>query len=447
MAEPAEKKKEQIIDKGIETGAENLTPERIESVINKLLASETGARLKVYVETCVHCGLCSEGCHYYMSHDGDPTYSPAGKVKQTLWEMLKKKGKVSPEFIKMACQIAFTECNLCKRCAMYCPFGIDIAYLMLTVRRICHMLGVVPQYIADTAHSHASTMNQMWVKDDEWIDSLLWQEEEAADEIANLRIPLEKEGADVFYSVIGPEPKFRAQLIYQAAVIMNVSGVDWTMPATPGWDNSDMCMYVGENEMMGRLKKMHFETAMRLKCKRIVMGECGHAFRSVYDMGNRWLGWKAHPIPVVHALEFYDELLQTGKLKVAKKFDQAVTFHDPCNVVRGRGLHEKGRNVTKAFVKELVEMHPNREHNYCCCAGGGVINCGPPFKMTRVDGDRIKAEQLFNAKARGAKTIVAPCHNCHGGLEDIVHHYGLGMEIKFLGDIIYECMVKPEAEE
>jgi Fe-S oxidoreductase len=217
------------------------------------------------------------------------------------------------------------------------------------------------------------------------------------------------------------------------------------MPATPGWDNSDMCMFLGDNEMMGRLKRVHFDCAMRLKVKRIVMGECGHAFRSIYDVGNRWLGWKYHPIPVIHALEFYWELLKEGRIQVAQKYDQAVTFHDPCNVVRGRGLHEKAREVTRAFCNELIEMEPNREHNYCCCAGGGVINCGPPFKGKRVESNKIKAEQLFRAKTRGAKVVIAPCHNCHGGLEDIIHHYGLKMELKFLGDIIYECMEKPEA--
>ena len=36
------------------------------------------------------------------------------------------------------------------------------AYLMLVVRRICHLLGVTPLYIQDTAHSHAATLNQMW---------------------------------------------------------------------------------------------------------------------------------------------------------------------------------------------------------------------------------------------------------------------------------------------
>ena len=444
MAEPAVNITKQITDEGLVRGASKLTPEKIEQVINSVLKAETGARLKTYVDICVHCGLCSEACHFYLSHDNDPKFSPAGKVKQTIWEILNKKGKVDAEFIKRASEIASTECNLCRRCAMYCPFGIDIAYLLITMRRICHKLGVTPQYIQDTAHSHSATINQMWVKDDEWIDSLMWQEDEARGEIPNLRIPLEKEGAEIYYSVIGPEPKFRAQLIYQAAVIMHAAGVDWTMPATPGWDNSDMCMFTGDFEMMARLKKVHYESAARLKVKKIVMGECGHAFRSVYDVGNRALGWKMPPIPMVHAIEFYYELIRDGKIKIAKKYEKPVTFHDPCNTVRGRGLHEMGRFVTNATCEKLIEMHPNREHNYCCSAGGGVINCGPPYKMTRVDGNRIKAEQLFAAKARGAKTIIAPCHNCHGGLEDIVHHYGLDMDIKFLGDIIYETMEKPE---
>lgn len=92
------------------------------------------------------------------------------------------------------------------------------------------------------------------------------------------------------------------------------------------------------------------------------MGECGHAFRSVYDTGNRVLGWQMPPVQVVHALEFYWDLLNEGKLKVAKKFEEPVTFHDPCNVVRGRGLHE--RRARSAFCTNLVEMYPNKEHNW-----------------------------------------------------------------------------------
>lgn len=431
-----------IKDEGIERGAADLTPERIEKTINAVLGNEAGVRMKTYVETCAHCGLCSEACHFYLSRDRDPRFSPVGKVKQTIWEMVDKKGKVSVEFMKQATQIAQTECNLCRRCVQYCPFGIDIGYMMSMVRRIVHKLELTPLYIQDTAHSHSATMNQMWVKDDEWIDALIWQEDELREELPNARIPLEKEGAEIMYSVIGPEPKFRTQLIYQAAAIMNEAGCDWTMPATPGWDNSDMAMFTGDSEMMGRLKRMHFETAARLRVKKIVMGECGHAFRSVYDTGNRVLGWQMPPVQVVHALEFYWDLLNEGKIKVAKQIEEPVTFHDPCNVVRGRGLHEKAREVVRAFCPNLVEMHPNREHNICCAAGGGVINCGPPFKNSRVESNSVKAEQL---KATGVKLCIAPCHNCHGGLEDIIHKYKLDMELKFLGEIIYDCMEKPNA--
>ena len=339
--------------------------------------------------------------------------------------------------------IAYTECNLCRRCVQYCPFGIDTAFMIAMVRRICHSLGVTPQYIQDTAHSHAATMNQMWVKEDEWIDALMWQEDEARDEFPDFRIPLDKEGSDVYYSVIGPEPKFRTQLIYQAAAIFHEAGVDFTMPSGTGWDNSDMCMFTGDFEMMGRLKRDHYESAMKLKVNKIVMGECGHAYRSVYDMGNRWLGWREMPVPIIHSIQYFYELLMAGKIKVASTIDKLATFHDPCNTVRGMGLHEMGREVAKAFCPNMVEMYPNREHNYCCSAGGGVINCGPPHKMTRVLGNKAKAEQL---KATGTKLIIAPCHNCHGGLEDIVHYYKLGFEIKFLGDIIYECMEKTKAE-
>ncbi len=431
-----------VEDAGLIRGVAALTPDKIEKTIKAVLDGETGAKLKMYAETCVRCGMCSQACHFYVSHDNDPTYSPAGKVHQTMSRILETKGRLDPEEIYKIAQIAYTECNLCKRCAHYCPLGIDTGYIMLVVRRICYKLGVVPQYIHDTTNSHSATYNQMWIKDDEWTDSLQWQEDEARDEFPDLRIPIDKEGADIMYSVIAPEPKFRTHLIYQAAAIMHQAGMDWTMPSTPGWDNSDLAMFSGDNEIMGRNKRRHFECAMDLKVKRIVMGECGHAFRSIYDMGNRWLGWKMYPIEVVHAVEFYWELISSGKIKIKEKIKEPVTIQDPCNIIRGRGLYEASRKVAAALCENIVEMTPNGVHNYCCAAGGGIINCGPPFKNTRTTGNRVKAEQIKNT---GVKLCIVPCHNCHGGLEDINHYYKLGIEMKFFGDLIYQLMEKPEA--
>ena len=286
-------------------------------------------------------------------------------------------------------------------------------------------------------------MNQMWVKDDEWIDSLLWQEEEAREEIPSIRIPLDKEGADIMYSVIGPRT--------QIPDSTDLSGRGHHEPK-PGWTGPCLPARVGTTAIWPCFPATwkswagsNGRTLKPLKSSRSTASSwvnAGHAYRSVYDVGNRWLGWREHPVPVMHAIEFYWELLDKGLLKVARKFEEPVTLHDPCNIVRGRGLHEKARDIIKALCKEFVEMVPNREHNYCCAAGGGVINCGPPYKNVRMEGNKVKADQM---KATGTKIVIAPCHNCHSGLEDISHHYELGMTLKFFSEIIYDCMEKPNA--
>ncbi len=133
-----------IEDAGLERGVSRLTPERIENTLKQVIEGEAGAKLKLYAETCMRCGMCSEACHYYMSHEGDPSYSPAGKVHQTLGKILRKNYKVTADEIYEMAQIAYTECNLCRRCVHFCPLGIDTGYIMSMVRRMCHKLGVTP---------------------------------------------------------------------------------------------------------------------------------------------------------------------------------------------------------------------------------------------------------------------------------------------------------------
>jgi len=272
----------------------------------------------------------------------------------------------------------------------------------------------------------------------------MWQEEDAADEVPGTRIPLDKEGAEIMYSVIAPEPKILAQLIANMAIIFKAAGADWTMPSTDGWDNSNMAMYSGDYEVMARVERAHWERALQLKVKRVVMGECGHAYRgAVYD-GPRWLGWREPPIPMVHAVEYYYELLKSGRIKIANKIKKPVTVQDPCNIVRGRGLHEKLRYVVNEMCEDFRDVDPRYEHNYCCAAGGGVINCGPPWKLSRMKSIRVKAEQFA---ATGAELIITPCHNCHSGIEDIVGHYKLGMHVSFISELLVKCIELPKQEE
>lgn len=268
-----EVRRKPVSDPGMDETARNLTTDKIGRVIKWVLEKEADPRFQTFVETCIHCSLCSEACHFYRSYRRDPTYAPVSKVRQTLWDMLKHKDRMDGERIKRYARIAFTECNLCKRCSMYCPFGIDIAYLMSLVRRICGLLEVVPRALQDQANSHMYTYTQAWVAQDDWVDTVQFIEDELRMELRNARIPLDRTGAAIMYSPHSLEAKFKTNILSNIAKIMTVAGVDWTMPSVDGWDSTNQAMHMGDYETMAMVEKKHFEAAMRLKVKKIMTSE------------------------------------------------------------------------------------------------------------------------------------------------------------------------------
>ena len=203
-------------DPGLDDTIKDLKPEQIEKTIMAVLGAQT-ARIRAIMETCIHCGLCSEACQWYLSSDKDPTFAPVAKMRMTVWEMLKRKGKVDAEFIKQTARIVFTECNICHRCSMYCPYGLDITFIIGLVRRVCFVLGVVPQRMMDQDHSHATTLNQVWYTQNDWVDTMQWQEDEVGAEFKDLRIPIDKEGAEVIWYPLGGEPKTNTYHIERTA--------------------------------------------------------------------------------------------------------------------------------------------------------------------------------------------------------------------------------------
>jgi len=430
-----------VTDIGIDETLKHVDEVKIKKAIDRVLKAEASARLKTFVQTCVRCGMCSGSCHHYISHDNDPTYAPAAKVKQTVWYMLDKDGNVSKEDIKKYARIAFTECNLCRRCVQFCPFGIDIAYLISLVRRICCLIGTVPQYIQDQALSHMQTTNMLWFRQDEWLDTVQWLEDELRAEIKNARIPRGKKDADVLYLAHGLEAKYMTGLLTNMAKIMNVAEIDWTMPDTDGWDYTNKAFYAQDYETMSMVVRRHYENAFNLGVKRIVMGECGHAFRTGIYEGVRFLGWKESPIPYIHGVQFFYELFMEGRIKIAKKIEEPVTVQDPCNIVRYRGMGDMIRYIIRQTCENFIDINPGYEYNYCCSAGGGMVDAGPPWKMARIEGGKVKADQIRDT---GAKIVIAPCHTCHKGIEDLNDYYKLGVHVKFLTDVIAETMEIPE---
>jgi hypothetical protein len=62
------------------------------------------------------------------------------------------------------------------------------------------------------------------------------------------------------------------------------------------------------------------------------------------------------------------------------------------------------------------------------------------FKSKRLQAGGIKAEQI---RRTGAKTVVAPCHNCIDQLMELNKEYKLGVAIKTVAEMVADAMILP----
>ncbi|MBU1275226.1 MAG: (Fe-S)-binding protein [Proteobacteria bacterium] len=411
--------------------------------IKSILAANEGARMRMWLSICSRCGLCAESCFFYLAKDKDPKLSPAYKAINTIGKMYRAKGEVSREFLEGCLDVVWGQCTACRRCTMYCPFGIDIATMIVTARAVCYSQGIVPDGLARTTENIRTSGNQMAMATEDWIETCDWMAEEYGEEVHGLEIPMDKQGADYMYTVNPREPMYYPQDVGMAAQVFHVAGLNWTMPST-GWDSTNLAMFAGNKAVATIPVKAMYDKALELEAKAIVITECGHAFRSAKFEGPYWLGIPGGkpPVPVIHSVELFRDIMRDGKIKLKHKFKHKVTFQDPCNVSRNGGLWDIGRELVNLLCEDFVDMTPNREHNHCCGGGGGFIPMGPPFKKRRMESGKVKAEQI---RATGATHIIVPCHNCFDQINDLNKEYELGVKVVSFKEIITELMEIPES--
>lgn len=412
--------------------------------IKEILDANRGARIRTWLSICSRCGLCAESCFFYLANNKDPRFSPAYKFKNTLGLMYRKKGNVDREFLKKCYDILWGECTTCKRCSLFCPFGIDIATMISTARTVCWSQGIVPEGLTRTLDHYRETGNQMGMSAEDFLDTCSWMEEETAEEVRGLTIPVDRPGAKYMYTINAREPMYYPQDIAMAAKIFTVAEEDWTIPSF-GWDCTNLAMFAGDRALAGQVVKNMYDKALDLGCQKILMTECGHAYRSGAFEGPYLAGYQngKPPVEIVHSVRLFYEYLRDGRIKIdpAKRIKEPLTYQDPCNVSRNGGLWEEGRKITEYIADDFRDMAPNRDYNHCCGGGGGFIPMGPEFKKRRMVSGKVKAEQI---RATGAKIVITPCHNCFDQVRDLNKEYELGVKVLTFKEIITETMIVPE---
>ena len=152
------------------------------------------------------------------------------------------------------------------------------------------------------------------------------------------------------------------------------------------------------------------------------------------------LGYKELPFEIIQVGEYFVELIREGRIKIARKIKDRVTLQDPCNIIRRAGQADVFREFVNATCEDFVEMTPNREHNYCCNAGGGLAAISN-WATHKAKGNRVKAEQITRT---GAKYVITPCHNCYAGINDVIKYWNLPQKAIFFDEILATTMEIPE---
>ena len=249
------------------------------------------SRFKTWLEICAHCGLCAESCFYYLANNWDPKQVPSYKIQTTLGELVKRKGDVDNAFMQMCMDTAFSKCTCCTRCGVYCPFGIDMGVMFSYLRGLLFSQGFTPWEMKIGSGMHRVYRAQMDVTIEDWVETCEWMEEEWEEEYPGLKIPIDKENADIMYTINAREPKVYPQDIAEAAVLFHLAGENWTVPSE-GWEETSLAMFAGDWAACKMQVETVYDAMKRLKPKRMVVTECGHAYRATVIEGPYWAGIK-----------------------------------------------------------------------------------------------------------------------------------------------------------
>ena len=403
--------------------------------------------LDLYLNTCASCNSCADQCHLYQTtHEQKdlPAYR-SNLLRSVYKKYYTTSGKLLGRLVGAkelreddidAMIESFYRCTMCRRCAEECPMGVDNALLTRIGRCVLGELRLAPKnFTASTSQQLVGIGNTSAIPRGAFIDTLDFLEDEIKDMTGHdVEIPRDKAGAE--YLFIAPVSDYivEADTLMGTAMALHAAGADWTI-GTEYYDAINYGLFYSDKITSDILNKLLAE-AQRLKVKKILIGECGHATKVVklfMDLFGK------HRFEVQNVMEYTAKAVEQGRLKINPEVNKdTVTYHDPCNLGRGLGIIEAPRTIVKAAAQHFVEMYPNREKNYCCGGGGGGVTVPDMYDFRMKYSGMKKVEQI---KATGAKYVVAPCANCKKQLRELVEYHKLPVTIIGVHDLLIKSLI------
>jgi Fe-S oxidoreductase len=435
-----------VLDGNIARGQE-LTPEARVAGAMHGFAQEIGALSAFRLESCIHCGICADSCHFYIATE-DPQYTPIWKVepfKQAykreasafapLFRLLGLKKQVTADELAHWQHLLFDSCNMCGRCSLICPMGIDVAALIEQARHAMFEAGLAPRELYQKA-AHQQATGQPEASVEPYREQL-----RAIGARFGVEIPLDRAEAELMLCVPRTDIEHYPEAVAALARVMRHLGVSHTF-RSDGLVAENYGYYAGGKAWQRDISRRLIEQAIVCKAKVLIVPECGHAYSAL-----RWeaadLYGRPLPFKVRLVTEFLAEELQAGRLKLGVAGTGATTFHDPCQLVRKGGVNDAPRALMKAMGIDLHEMKNHGGFSFCCGGGGGVLDIerAAPLRY------RAMENKLREIDDTGAQTFLTSCSDCRRTFDDAQAHFKWEKSPHSLLELVAQNLVGSNAEK
>jgi Fe-S oxidoreductase len=428
---------------------------------------------RVFMDICVRCGACADKCHFYLG-SGDPKNMPVVRAELIrsvyrryftltgrLFGGLAGARDLTEDIIKEWFYY-FYQCTECRRCSVYCPYGIDMAEITMLGRELLNLVGCNTNQVLEPAANCYRTGNHLGIQPHAFKDALEFAAEEL-EEITGVRVevPISRKGAEILFVMPSADyfaiPHYYTLLGYLA--LFHEIGLDYTVSAYAS-EGGNFGLFSSQ-ELTKRLNAKIYEEARRLGVKWILGGECGHMWRVLHQYMDTmngpadFLEVPVSPITgtrfenacstrMVHICEFTADLLYHHKLRLdAKRNDNwVVTFHDSCNPSRAMGLLEEPRYILRAVCNHFHEMPENtiREQTLCCGSGAG-LNTDENLEM-RLRGGFPRANAVKHVKERhGVNLLACICAIDKAVFPALMDYWVPGVEVAGVHELLGNALV------
>lgn len=361
--------------------------------------------LRIFMDICVRCGACADKCHYYIG-SGDPKNMPVLRA-ELLRSVYRKEftlaGKLLGKFVgarELTEDVLkewfyyFFQCTECRRCSLYCPYGIDTAEITIIGRELLNLVGLNIDWIITSVANCYRTGNHVGIQPHGLVDMFDFYLDDIED-LTGIRPELtyNRKGAEVL--VVVPSGDIFADPgtynLMGHMMLLHEMGIDYTW-STYASEGGNFGLFTS-HEMMQRLNAKIYAEAKRLGVKWILGGECGHMWRVVHQYMDTMNGpadflevpvspvtgtrfENAASTKMVHFTEFTADLIKHNKIKLdpSRNDKYKITYHDSCNTARAMGLLEEPRSILNHVCNNFHEMPENtiREQTFCCGSGSGL---------------------------------------------------------------------------